>query len=59
MGKTAVPQANPGRDETVGSGTEKRRAVEVLTLPALPSPEVLSVMQDEDDMPEKAARRGS
>ena len=23
MGKTAVPQANPGRDETVGSGTEK------------------------------------
>src|SRR2546428_6311247 len=24
MGKPAVPQANPGRDETVGSGTEKR-----------------------------------
>ena len=51
----------PRRDEAVRSGTEKRRAVEVLALSALrPSPEVLSVMQkNENDMPEKAARRGS
>jgi len=46
------------RNSPVGNGEEER--VEVLTLSALrPSPEVLSVMQKNEDMPEKAARRGS
>ena len=60
MGKNDVPQANPGAMKQ--PGRERRRgAVEVLALSALrPSPEVLSVMQkNENDMPEKAARRGS
>src|SRR5438128_8684974 len=59
-GQKSRSTGQPKRDEATRSGTEKRRAVEVLALSLfLPHRRVPSFMQKNDDMPEKATCRGS